>query len=114
MIQVKNFNLIVFDLTSTHYRVIKATIDNSVVKNFLYPAFTPFYFFGTPIDEFYLSNTVIQNSYMNLVFMYINFFKFAQLSNVTFENHVASSSPVISLNFVRSLVVDGITFTNYT
>jgi hypothetical protein len=94
--------------------VIKTTIDNSVVKNFLYPSFTPFYFFGTPIDEFYLSNTVIQNTYMNLVFMYINLFGVAQYDNVTFENHVASLAPVISLAFVGSFEVNGITFTNYT
>jgi hypothetical protein len=106
--------VIASELVNTHYRVIKFTIDSSVIKNFLYPGFNPIIVFGSPIDEFYLSNTVIQNSYMYVVFMNINFFGVAQFNNVTFENHVASSAHVITLTNVGSFKVNGITFTNYT
>jgi hypothetical protein len=94
--------------------VIKTTIDNSVFKNFLNPGNPAFAYLGSPIDEFYLSNTVIQNSYMVISFMYILFSRVAQLDNVTFENYVASSVPIIPLTFVGSFIVNGMTFTNCT
>jgi hypothetical protein len=114
MIQGKNFNLIGLGLTSTHYRVIKTTIDNSVAKNFIYPSLYPFLLGGSPIDEFYLSNTIIQNSYMVIRFIRLSYFGVVRLDNVTFENSVASTDAVIYLFEVGSFEVNGITFTNYT